>query len=90
MYKDLVNIKIYGFITKILYLGYDILLIIEIPKYFIEFGKESKILCKDKKSIKIGWNYSEEEVLSFSDNNQIGTGNIYVDMQVIKSAEEYE
>jgi len=91
---------------KLFYLGYDINLIIEIPKGFIEFDKKYKLLNLFKKiyidklrplrleenAVKI-----EEspisivaEVLDLYDSNQIGTKNIDLNSAIVKNAAECE
>ena len=91
---------------KIFYLGYDIHIIIEIPKGFIEFDKKYKLLNLFKKiyidklnplRLEENANFIREspisivaEVLALYDSNQIGTKNIDLDEPIKKSAEECE
>ena len=91
---------------KIFYLGYDIHIIIEIPKGFIEFDKKYKLLNLFKKiyidklnplRLEENANFIREspisivaEVLDLYDSNQIGTKNIDLDEPIKKSAEECE
>ena len=91
---------------KIFYLGYDIQLIIEIPKGFIEFDKKYKILNLFKKIYidKLRPLRLEEnarfigdspisivaEVLELYDSNQIGTENVELDDPIKKNAAECE
>jgi len=91
---------------KIFYLGYDIHLIIEIPKGFIEFDKKYKILklfkkinIEELKPLRLEENiqYIRDspisivaEVLSLYDNNQIGTKNIDLDAPIQKNAVQCE
>ena len=91
---------------KIYYLGYDIKIIIEIPKGFVEFDKKYKLLNLFKKihieklcplrleegakQIKDSPISIVAEVLSLYDNNQIGTQNIDLNANIRKSAKECE
>ena len=91
---------------KIYYLGYDVHIMIEIPKGFIEFDKKFKLLNLFSKihienlcplRLEEGANKIEEsdialvaEVLSYYDNNQIGTKNIDLDAPIQKTAKQCE
>jgi len=91
---------------KIFYLGYDIHLIIEIPKGFIEFDKKYKILNLFKKvhidklsPLRLEENVAfirdspisiVAEVLALYDNGQIGTRNADLDQPISRSVEECE
>ena len=91
---------------KLFYLGYDINLIIEIPKGFIEFDKKYKLLNLFKKiyidklrplrleenAVKIEDSPISivAEVLDLYDRNQIGTTNIDLNSAIVKNAAECE
>ena len=91
---------------KVYYLGYDIHIIIEIPKGFVEFDKKYKLLNLFKKIYfeKLCPLRLEEgakligdspisivaEVLSLYDNNQIATKNIDLQAPINKNAKQCE
>ena len=91
---------------KIFYLGFDIHLIIEIPKGFIEFDRKYKLLNLFTKiyidklnplRLEENINFIRDspisivaEVLSLYDNNQIETTNIDLDGPIRKNAAECE
>ena len=91
---------------KIFYLGFDIHIIIEIPKGFIEFDKKYKLLNIFKKiyidklnplRLEENVNFIRDspisivaEVLSLYDSNEIETTNIDLDSPIRKSATECE
>ena len=90
----------------IFYLGYDINLIIEIPKGFVDYEQKYKLLTLFKKTniVKLCPLRLEEnvkyikdspisivaEVLSLYDNNEIRQKNIDLDGEITKTAEECE
>ena len=91
---------------EIFYLGYDINIMIEIPKCFIEFDKKFKLLSSFKKvyfdklcplRLEEGVNRIGDspiaivaEVLSYYDNNQIETHNIDLFAPIEKTAKQCE
>ena len=91
---------------KIFYLGYDINIILEIPKGFVEFDKKFKLLNLFKKihienlcplrleegKQRIGESHiaTVAEVLSYYDDNRISTQNIDLDAPIEKTAKECE
>jgi len=100
----LIILKFINSEDQIFYLGYDIHLIIEIPKGFIDYEKKYKLLSLFKnnyidklnplrleegaKKIKDSPISIVAEVLTLYDNNEIGKKNINLNDDISKTAEE--